>query len=176
MPILKNISFRVVGLYLRVNETFNKATTKPGVPDMLSYPELDVPAVKPTIGDVMQALAMHMHKDGYVFKFDDAPGTTVGKSSMKLNRVRFACEVGKTFDFELNANDLSIAGGVRFAWQYYLFDKGESKAAKESRIEVTGRASYMASEEIKDNYRIIWRLIAIDVDPDPSRVGARVET
>lgn len=166
MPKLKNVSLRVVGVYLRINDPYNNAVSPPAGPDQIDLPEIDVSASDPKVVDVMDAVAGLIMPQGFHFEFQD--------NGPVLNRVKFARTVGDTFDYTLDAADLMSQTEITFAWQYYIFKKNTNDDTKDERIPVFHRATYRSSSSptIKNDYRIIWRLVPIDKNPE---VGTRAE-
>ena len=166
MTILKNVSLRVVGVYLRINDPYNNAVMPPKGPGQIDLPEIDVSASEPKVVDVMDAVAGLIMPQGFHFEFQD--------NGPVLNRVKFARTVGDTFDYTLDAEALMGRTDITFAWQYYIFKKNPKDDTKDERIPVFNRATYRSSTSptIEDNYRIIWRLVPIDKNPE---VGTRAE-
>jgi len=166
MPTLKNVSLRVVGVYLRINDPYNNAVPPPRGPDQIDLPEINVSATEPKVVDVMDAVAGLIMPQGFHFEFQD--------NGPVLNSVTFSRKVGDTFDYTLNAKNLIDQTGITFAWQYYVFKKNVKDDTKDERVPVLNRATYRSasSPTIRDNYRVIWRLIPIDKPPD---IGAKAE-
>lgn len=170
MTTLKNVSLRMVGVYLRVNDPYNTAVVPPAGPTQIDLPEVQVGAAEPKVVDVMNGVAGLLMQQGFHFEFaDDGPA-----GHGILNRVKFAHMVGDMFDYELDAAKLMAQTPITFAWQYYIFKKNLKDETKDERIPVEHRASYRSSTSptIQDNYRIIWRLVPIDKNP---AVGEKVQ-
>ncbi|MEL6707140.1 MAG: hypothetical protein AAFP79_02570 [Pseudomonadota bacterium] len=166
MPVLKNVSLRIVGVYLRINDPFNTAVDPPKGPVQIDLPEIDVPALSPKVVDVMDAVAGLIKPQGFHFEFQD--------NGPVLNRIKFARTIGDTFDYTLDAEGLMAKTDIVFAWQYYVFKKHPKDDTKDERIPVFNRATYRSasSPTIEDDYRIIWRLVPIDKNPE---IGTKAE-
>ena len=84
MPVLKNVSLRIVGVYLRINDPFNTAVDPPKGPVQIDLPEIDVPALSPKVVDVMDAVA------GLIKPQEKIASLTVSSPSLRL-RFRGRC-------------------------------------------------------------------------------------
>lgn len=175
---LNNIDFRVVGVFLRVNDVFNDAVDPPDgseIEKVIKIPTLDVTydgSAGPTVADVMAALQQELMKQGYVFMYNDIPGTNF------LQTVTFGRADPSLPKYTLNSQtvDGAPSGGKTpgAAWQYYIFDTSESTPEKEVdiRVKVPHRNVYSQSPVIEDNYRIIWRLIVTYLRRDSQQMKA----
>lgn len=161
---LKNISFRVVGVFLRVNQPYTAVKTPKPVPFTFTFDEIEVeqPA---TVGSVMDAIKKELSAQGYEFEFTNLPSTPPPGKTLLLDKISFG-KKGET-PFVMNATEISnsienisqspTGQPMVAAWQYYIFGKDEF--GRDDRIEVSGRSPYSKSLVIRDDMRIIWRLL-----------------
>ncbi|MEL7167487.1 MAG: hypothetical protein AAGL96_18645 [Pseudomonadota bacterium] len=170
---LKNCDFRIVGVYLRVNDVFNDAVDPPpnsGIPTVIKVGTLavDYDGDGPTVADVMAALQKTLMVEGFSLTYQNIPGTGF------LQTVSFgAADPGKP-TYTLNSQTVSAppSGDGKTpaaAWQYYVFDENET------RVKVPDRAVYSESPIIKDGYRIIWRLIVTYLNQDSGQMKGLME-
>ncbi|MEL6996547.1 MAG: hypothetical protein AAGK67_18155 [Pseudomonadota bacterium] len=154
---LKNCDFRIVGVYLRVNDVFNDAVDPPkdsGIPTKIKVPTLSVEydGDGPTVADVMASLQRALMIEGFTLTYQNIPGTGF------LQTVSFGSADPSKPTYTLNSQTVSAqpsgdSKSPAAAWQYYIFDENET------RVKVPRRDVYSESPIIKDGYRIIWRLI-----------------
>ena len=173
---LKNVSFRVVGNFLRVNQPYTAVPSPAPVPFSFDFEELEL-SQPPTVGALMNTLRdtfSTYEQDGQKFTFDfhnlesDDP-----RKSKILDVVEFG-PVGATY--RLSADEITKKLDMKgpngevlgAAWQYYVFEKDEF--GRDKRIEVAGRAPYGESVMIRDDMRVIWRLILTYIDPEGAPV------
>lgn len=163
MPVLENVSLRIVGVYLRVNDPYNHAVTPPdGAPGQIDLPTITVPDDEPKVLDVMTSISTSLEEEGYIFSFLENGPAGAGI----LNQVTYETP-DESFRYNLNAADLMTQTGITFAWQYYIFEKNLDNPYDDTRIPVINRATYgsIDSPTIQSDYRIIWRLVPIDKTP-----------
>ncbi|MEM6303770.1 MAG: hypothetical protein AAF744_03565 [Pseudomonadota bacterium] len=165
---LNNVSFRIVGNFMRVNQPYTAVKTPPNVPFTIDLPSITMDQ-PPTVGALMDALERDLPGLGYDFKFKDLPTGPTREGT--LDKVSFGPKGEK--GFELSALDLTqrfegIEGPngekLGVAWQYYVFYKQEDENT-DRRVEVSGRARYRESVMLQDNCRVIWRLIVTYLNP-----------
>lgn len=131
----------------------------------------------PTVGTVMDELVTLL--PGYVdpisgsptplsFSFGDLPPPTRDGT---LDFIKFGQQGN---EYELSAANISaatkaVANGpngeeLAVAWQYYVFNKDPT--GRDERIEVSGRSRYRESVMVRNNSRIISRLICTYLNPN----------
>lgn len=165
---LNNVSFRVVGTFMRINQPYTAVPTPGNVPFTINIPSITI-AQPPTVGALMDALANELPNLGFSFKFDDLqpPPTREGT----LDFVEFGQNGEKPFRLSADEITKSLKGfegpngeKLGVAWQYYVFYK-EEDTNFDKRIEVSGRSRYRESVMLQDNCRVIWRLIVTYLNP-----------
>ncbi|MEL7092828.1 MAG: hypothetical protein AAFN94_13935 [Pseudomonadota bacterium] len=171
---LNNVSFRVVGTFMRVNQPYTAVPAPGFVPFTVEVPQLTI-AQPPTVGAFMDALVPELASQGLDFGFGDLPAPTrpgtldfvsygpSGGPLFELSAQKITKALQDTGEF-VGPKDLQL--GV--AWQYYVFYKTED-TSNDTRVEVAGRARYRESVMLQDNCRVIWRLITTYLNPNDGK-------
>ena len=165
---LNNVSFRVVGTFMRVNQPYTAVPAPGNVPFTVDIPSITI-AQPPMVGAFMDALKVELPSQGFDFDFGDLPPPT---RQGTLDFVRFGSASDGTFDLSAreitnSLEDFKGPNGEKLgvAWQYYVFYK-DADTNYDTRVEVSGRARYRESVMLKDNCRVIWRLIVTYLNPN----------
>lgn len=165
---LSNVSFRVVGTFMRINQPFTAVPAPSGVPFTVDLPQITV-GQPPTVGALMAELASVLPTMGLTFEYGDLPPPT------RPNTLDFIKYGPKGKEYVISAQKISqlfekagFAGpngeSLGLAWQYYVFYK-EANRNDDTRVEVSGRARYTESVMLQDNCRVIWRPIVTFLNP-----------
>lgn len=168
---LNNVSFRIVGAFMRVNQPYTAVETPGNVPFTIDLPSITVNQ-PPTVGALMDALRDELPNQGFDFGFQDLdPPTRYGT----LGAVQFGPKGKAAFELSAEKITKSLEGfegpngeKLGVAWQYYVFYK-EDDTSYDTRVEVSGRARYRESVMLKDNCRVIWRLIVTYLNPNDGK-------
>lgn len=171
---LSNVSFRVVGTFLRVNQPYTAVPAPRFVPFTVDVPTITI-SQPPTVGAFMDALGPELAAQGLDFKFGDLPSPTRPGT---LDFVEYGPSGGQPF--RLSAQNITKAlqevgdfegpEGLKLgvAWQYYVFYKSQD-TSDDTRVEVAGRARYRESVMLQNNCRVIWRLITTYLNPNDGK-------
>ena len=165
---LTNVSFRVVGTFMRINQPYTAVETPKGVPFAVNMPEITIDQ-PPTVGALMAALKKVLPDMGLTFDYDDLPPPT------RANTLDFVTFGPTGAEYTISADAVTKALGgfagpngekLGLAWQYYVFYK-KTNTNDDTRVEVSGRARYTESVMLMSDCRVIWRPIITFLNPTP---------
>lgn len=175
---LQNVSFRIVGPFMRVNQPYTAVRAPTNIPFSVTLPEITVEQ-PPTVGALMAALPdlLANYVDPHTgqptpltFKCSNlegagAPPDTLDSVSFGPPGAEFTLSASVITDAFASAGLPLGPNGEKLgaAWQYYVFNK--DPAGRDERVEVSGRSRYTESVMVRDDSRIIWRLICTYLNP-----------